>query len=119
MTNEKVPERIWFCTERQVSVPHCFDVECDVEFVRSDLLATARGEIRTAALLQASKDVCMYCDGRAPGYEAATGPNNAGNYTHEAKNKAQLVATGAKGIVLCAASTIHARIKLEAALTEK
>lgn len=70
--------------------------------------ATVRKEARKAALLQAAKDVCMYCSGNATGYESALGPNAAGNYTHCAKNMRDKT-------VLCEASSIYARLRFEAA----
>lgn len=70
-------------------------------------LATVRKEARKAALLQAAKDVCMYCSGNATGYESALGPNAAGNYTHCAKNMRDKT-------VLCEASSIYARLRFEA-----
>lgn len=88
----------------------------DHEATLTNYIAGALQLRRERALRDAANDVCMYCDGRAVGYEPAVGPNAAGNYTHEATNKRLLVTSGAKGVVLCAATAIHTRIKHEAAI---
>jgi hypothetical protein len=68
----------------------------------SQLLETLR-EVRRREREACIRDVCMYCGGRAPGWEAAEGPNLAGNWTHEHGTSDQTV--------LCAASSIRARAR--------
>jgi len=51
------------------------------------------------------RDVCMYCGGRALGYERIPeGPNDAGNYVHRSKMDRR-----ENDIVLCQASAIFSR----------
>lgn len=53
------------------------------------------------------QNVCMYCGGRALGYDRIPdGPNDAGNWTHQPTRKEY-------SIVLCQASAIFAREKFE------
>lgn len=56
---------------------------------------------RQDALVDAAKDICPYCGGRAPA-GVLRGPNESGNFTH--------------GAAICAASAIWSRIAMEAKL---
>lgn len=57
-------------------------------------------EIRERELCK--RDVCMYCGGRALGYNRIPdGPNSSGNYTHRSQTTTHEV--------LCVASSIFAR----------
>ena len=61
--------------------------------------------------LEAARDVCMYCGGRAPLYASkAVGPNEAGNYVHKSAPGRGL----GERVRLCDASSIHSRIAAEA-----
>lgn len=70
--------------------------------VRNAALARGRAEENEAC----KRDVCMYCAGRAPGWEPAKGPNEATNWTHSKPNQTW---PGAPLEVLCLASSIFAR----------
>ncbi len=65
-------------------------------------------EIIDAARLEAARDVCPYCGGRAMGYEpVAAGPNEAGNWYHPDESDPTRS-------VLCLATAIYARRRFEA-----
>lgn len=63
-------------------------------------------EDRLLGMLEACRDVCMYCGNRVPGYGPAEGPNEAGNYVHS-----DTVVTTEKRTMLCAASSVWHRIR--------
>lgn len=63
---------------------------------------------RERALIDACKDVCMYCGKRALGYGEAEGPNSSGNYIHR-----DTMVTTELRTVLCTASAIWQRIRWE------
>lgn len=78
---------------------------------RAALLAAVDEAVRaetTQALLVAARDVCMYCGKRAnphePGWHEIHGPNEAGNYFHQHPTRRD-------ESVLCAATTIHSRLR--------
>ena len=55
------------------------------------------------------RDVCIYCDGREPGYKRTPdGPNDAGNWTH-----LYTATKRSNDRVLCQASSIFARERFE------
>lgn len=60
-----------------------------------------------SARLEAMRDVCMYCGGRAPQWhtEVSGKPNSAGNYVH--------ISREGDSIVLCEATSIQSRINYE------
>lgn len=60
-------------------------------------------------LVEAARDVCMYCGGRAPGWKLAEGPNSAGNWTHH-RQEYERPSDAKSAPVLCAASSVHARL---------
>jgi hypothetical protein len=65
-------------------------------------------DVRQSERELCKRDVCMYCGGRALGYERApVGPNSAGNWVHSA------TAAVFKNSVLCVASSIFARENYE------
>lgn len=87
------------------------DVEQLITQLRKALLTDA---VRSAALIEAAKLVCMYCSGNAPHFFPAEPANNgSGNWVHRHKRD-----TAGLSRTLCAATAIHARIKFEAALNE-
>jgi hypothetical protein len=72
----------------------------DIELVKlSKALKDGHAQTRHQALVDAARDVCMYCDGRAFAAKLSTLPNAAGNYTH--------------GSILCPATSIWSRIAYE------
>lgn len=85
----------------------CMQIECDqcIAARIATALDAAKADSRALALLLACRDVCMYCGKRAPGAGPATGPNEAGNYVHLQQGYPPR---------LCAATSIHSRIRFEA-----
>jgi hypothetical protein len=72
--------------------------------IMNDVSATdGATDVARQILEQAAADVCMYCGDRAVGWEAANGPNSAGNWIHANLNYSP------PQVVLCAASAIHVR----------
>jgi hypothetical protein len=66
-------------------------------------------EIRKRALLDAAKDVCMYCSGNALNFLPAEPANNgSGNWVHRHK-----VDTEGRSRTLCNATAIHSRMRYE------
>ena len=74
----------------------------------SDKLKDVYQDIRQYERDKCKKDVCMYCGGRALGYNRTpTGPNDAGNWIHTSNGAAS------RDHVMCEASAILAREKWE------
>jgi hypothetical protein len=69
---------------------------------------TTANQAREEAFRDACRDVCMYCGQRVPGYTAAEGPNNAGNFVHR-----DTATTRVPRNELCIASAVWARINYE------
>ncbi len=68
--------------------------------------ASAGQAIWRAALLQAARDICPYCGGRAVAFfSSADGPNEARNFTHQHRIDGYAAA-------LCKASAIYSRLAL-------
>jgi hypothetical protein len=105
VTKQELPERVYLHPASAEWHPSRWPLEPEeyIEYTRAAATPTEQARIR-AALLQAARDVCCYCGGRATAFfSSVNGPNEARNFTHQRRADKDAQA-------LCIASAIYMRM---------